>query len=292
MNQKTLIYIILSAILLYLYYKRGSIAIFVAFAVVTAGTLFSGNPMSEGFSFGGGKKKKSVSGSGSGRKCANLGFAEVKIEKQTIQQNLKTLNNNFVKTISKYGVPDERGVIKLNEKSEKILKSFSSEEKVEIQSTIQNSLKENKDLFTYMVIASILLINKYTQKDGKMVFNVFGQEKQVKAQIKEWSNIQPKDDKNGYKQAINGGSKLLEMFKELKTLDDIKNGTKEEKAFIDFITCGVQHTIDVLTKLDSVIESDGVDGDDDGGDGDGGDGDGGGDGGDGDKDGGDGGDDE
>ena len=43
LNQKTVIYIILSAILLYLYYKRGGIAIFVAFAVVVAGTLFAAN---------------------------------------------------------------------------------------------------------------------------------------------------------------------------------------------------------------------------------------------------------
>ena len=176
MNQKTVIYIILSAILLYLYYKRGSIAIFVAFAVVTAGTLFSGNPMSEGFGFGGGKKKKS----GSGSNCANLGFAEVKIEKNKIPQNLKILNDKFIKTISKYGVPDERDIIKLNGKSKKILKSITSEEKVEIKSTIENSLKENKDYFTYIVIAVPLLINKYTKKDGKMMFKMFGTDKPVK----------------------------------------------------------------------------------------------------------------
>lgn len=40
MNERTVIYIILSAILLYLYYKRGGITIFVAFVVVVAGTLF------------------------------------------------------------------------------------------------------------------------------------------------------------------------------------------------------------------------------------------------------------
>ena len=42
------------------------------------------------------------------------------------------------------------------------MKSFSSEEKVEIKSTIENSLKENKDYFTYIVIAVPLLINKYS----------------------------------------------------------------------------------------------------------------------------------
>ena len=52
MNQKVVIYIILSAILLYLYYKRGGIAIFAAFVVMVAGTLFASKR--EGFGFGGG----------------------------------------------------------------------------------------------------------------------------------------------------------------------------------------------------------------------------------------------
>ncbi len=41
LNQKTVIYIILSAILLYLYSKRGGIILFAAFVVVTVGTLFA-----------------------------------------------------------------------------------------------------------------------------------------------------------------------------------------------------------------------------------------------------------
>jgi len=59
MNQKTVIYIILSAILLYLYYKRGGIALFVAFVVVVAGTLFAGVGASarEGMN---GKKDKNI----------------------------------------------------------------------------------------------------------------------------------------------------------------------------------------------------------------------------------------
>jgi len=57
LNQKTVIYIILSAILLYLYYKRGGIALFVAFVVVVAGTLFADAGAREGMD---GKKDKNV----------------------------------------------------------------------------------------------------------------------------------------------------------------------------------------------------------------------------------------
>ena len=42
LNQKTVIYIILSAILLYLYYIRRDLAVFAAFAVVVTGTLIIG----------------------------------------------------------------------------------------------------------------------------------------------------------------------------------------------------------------------------------------------------------
>jgi hypothetical protein len=50
MNQRTIIYIILSAILLYLYYRRRDLAIFAVFIVVVGATLIFGNgSASEGF---------------------------------------------------------------------------------------------------------------------------------------------------------------------------------------------------------------------------------------------------
>ena len=61
MNQKVVIYIILSAILLYLYYRKGDLAIFVAFVIVVTGTLILGKGGSmEGF----GKKGKGGGGGG------------------------------------------------------------------------------------------------------------------------------------------------------------------------------------------------------------------------------------
>jgi len=88
-NQKDVIYIILSAILLYLYYKRGGIALFVAFVVVVAGTLFSGAVAREGM--GGGNKE-----------CAKLGFTSPKIDKSKMKSSITNAMKNIQKVADKY----------------------------------------------------------------------------------------------------------------------------------------------------------------------------------------------
>jgi len=88
-NQKDVIYIILSAILLYLYYKRGGIALFVAFVVVVAGTLFSGAVAREGM--GGGNKE-----------CAKLGFTSPKIDKSKMKGSITNAMKNIQKVADKY----------------------------------------------------------------------------------------------------------------------------------------------------------------------------------------------
>ena len=91
-NQKTVIYIILSAILLYLYYKRGDIAIFAAFVVVVAGALFAG--AREGMNLGGGGKGD--------KECAKLGFTAPKINKNDIKGGITKAMKNIQKVAVKY----------------------------------------------------------------------------------------------------------------------------------------------------------------------------------------------
>ena len=96
MNQKTVIYIILSAIMLYLYYKRGGIAIFVAFVVVVAGTLFASGSAGarEGLSVGGGGKGD--------KECAKLGFTAPKIDKNKMKDGITKAMKNIQKVAVKY----------------------------------------------------------------------------------------------------------------------------------------------------------------------------------------------
>lgn len=93
LNQKTVIYIILSAILLYLYYKRGGIALFVAFVVVVAGTLFAGAGAREGLD---GKK------GGGNKECAKLGFTAPKIDKSKMKGSITNAMKNIQKVANKY----------------------------------------------------------------------------------------------------------------------------------------------------------------------------------------------
>ena len=96
MNQKVVIYIILSAILLYLYYKRGGVALFAAFVIVVAGTLFTGAGAREGLSLGGGDGGKVNSA------CAKMGFKPPKIDKKDIKGSLEKTLKNIEKVADKY----------------------------------------------------------------------------------------------------------------------------------------------------------------------------------------------
>ena len=97
MNQKVVIYIILSAILLYLYYRKKDFTIFVAFAVVAGATLIfrSATIGEEGFSAGGG-------GGGGDKECAKLGFKPPKIQKKNWKKSLVTTLKNIQKVAEKH----------------------------------------------------------------------------------------------------------------------------------------------------------------------------------------------
>ena len=101
MNQKVGIYIILSAVLLYLYYKRGDLTIFAAFVAVVVGTLIfrdqNQTDEREGFGFGGGDKE-----------CAKMGFKPIKLDKDDLAGSLEKVMKNIEKVADKQW-PFEKG---------------------------------------------------------------------------------------------------------------------------------------------------------------------------------------
>lgn len=103
MNQKGVIYIILSAILLYLYYRKRDLAIFAGFVVVVVGTLILGKGGEEGFGMGGGGKKGGGNKGGGGidKECAKMGFKPIKLDKNdlagTLEQVIKGIEEVAVK---------------------------------------------------------------------------------------------------------------------------------------------------------------------------------------------------
>jgi hypothetical protein len=135
MNQKVVIYIILSVILLYLYYKRGSIAIFAAFVVMVAGTLFASKR--EGFGFGSG------GGSKGDKACAKLGFITPNIKKNNMKSGITNAMKNIQK-VAKTGWPFEDfiGNKPINDKAARQLKEITNNSHYKSES---RKLEENKE---------------------------------------------------------------------------------------------------------------------------------------------------
>ena len=92
MNPKGVIYIILSAILLYLYYRKRDLAIFVGFIVVVVGTLILGKGDEEGFGMGG--------GGGIDKECSEMGFTQPKIDKKDINGSLEKAPEEMVVSVT------------------------------------------------------------------------------------------------------------------------------------------------------------------------------------------------
>ena len=139
LNQKTVIYIILSAILLYLYYKRGGIAIFVAFVVVVAGTLFAGTLFAganEGFGIGG-------KGGNADKECAKMGFTETKIKNNNMKGGITNAMKNIQK-VAKKGWPfeDYVGNKPTNDKAAKQLGEITNNVHYKSES---RKIEENKE---------------------------------------------------------------------------------------------------------------------------------------------------
>ena len=246
LNQTTVIYIILSAMLLYLYYKRGGIGIFAAFAVVVAGTLFlkTGSNVIDGFS---------IDGKG-GNMCAKMGFTETKIDKKSPIGSLKKINDNFKKTLLTYATFDNNE-FQLKEETQKLLKGIAVNP--EAKSKMEKEQKENKDLFSYMVVVTVLFMNTYTKSDsGEMTFSVFNQVQPVQKTLDGLKK--EKDGTNELKKAFSSGEKLLKMVREIKELDVVKNADKKTKEAWDFVICAIKYTIDNIKKLDKTLSGDDV----------------------------------
>lgn len=250
MNQKTVIYIILSVILLYLYYKRGGIALFMAFVVVVLGTLIIGKGRDiEGIT---GKRGGRSSGKSSGdSSCSALNFADPKIDKTRVVTTLIELNNNFKQVCSKYFDVEKYN---LNEEGGAIVESLFTD--VETKEKVETAMKKletkQKEYFAYMIGASSLLLNKKfeeSKKTGKMMFIVFGGE----VSVLETLNDMTKEDYKFFKSAVAGAELVLEVINEIKNIDEVNAKGQKTKDFFNFMKCAVEHSIKVMNNLKEAL---------------------------------------
>jgi hypothetical protein len=251
MNQKVVIYFIISAILLYLYYKRGDLAIFAAFAVVAGATLIfrSATIGEEGFGFGGG---------GGGKGCAKMGFTAPKIDKKNIKGSLDKILKNFKKVVEKY-VDVGRGfdIGKSGEEFRAIIEMGSAKDILrKWQEDKTNNLSELLDHSFRLFDPYIFTPSEEQQQkfiDGKLSELVKNKE---------------------VKKIINGGNRFAKTLEDIKKLDETKELDKKAKAFLDAFICALKQSVLIWKSLDKAMGSGGGDDkgddkdDDEGGEGD------------------------
>lgn len=239
MNQKVVIYIILSAILLYLYYKRGGIAIFAAFVVMVAGTLFASKR--EGFGFGGG-------GGGKGDKaCAKLGFITPKIDKKDINGGLEKTLKNFKKVVEKYADVGEKGIdLKKIDIEIKAINSVISSDSAKDMVT---KWKEGGNDFGLFIRYSHETFYPYIFRPS---------EKDQKEIIKDLPRM-----KERIKIVINGGNGMVKLLEDIKKLDEVKQLDKNAKTVLDVIICAFKQTVLIWKSLDKASSGDDKDDGDD-----------------------------
>lgn len=268
MNQKTVIYIILSAILLYLYYRKGDLAIFVAFVVVVTGTLILGKGGSvEGFGKKGKGKGKGKGGGGGDKECAKLGFKEVKVDKKDINGSLKKIFANFKTVTSKYINYDEKSP----SPKEEYMESIRALEKFEIiKSEMEkvNKVKENQEYFMAIVFGSMALLQPY------LILKEEKQRTKFMKTLKEFKKKDEKTDRTVFESILKGGELGSKVLENIKKSDELKESDKEVKKVFSVIHCSFKQVLAIWKELDkAVVEGDDADGGDEGGGGSGEDGD-------------------
>ena len=232
MNQRIVIYIILSAVLLYLYYVRRDLAIFAVFVVVVGSTLIfrdGGASASEGFGVGGIGGGGGGSGSGG---CAKLGFTTPKIDKDNVKGSLEKVMKNVKTVAEKYVDFDENQLAPKKEYEEAITFIASSEiAKTEIEK--MNNNKETRDYVQHFGFLTIELIQPYILKPS-----VEKQDNFIKGIDK--YNTKNETGVSPLTMILKGGTIALDILNKIKKSDEMKEATKEAKTLLEALICSVK----------------------------------------------------
>ena len=240
MNQKVGIYIILSAILLYLYYRRNDLAIFAAFVAVVGGTLIFRDQLiqnddREGFGMGGGDDDKGD------QECAKMGFMPIKLDKDDLAGSLEKVMKNIEKGAAKQW-PFEKGDFdgkrtedKAFEKNWKMIQDSSIvKEFIEV---IKND-PENKEYKSVQTIwpaiseiYTTFIIQKTTTTADKNKV------------IKKYTTKAVLDD------IIKNGPTVIKLIERVKKSDEIKDGGAKVQKIMTYIMCLAKHWISIFKAL-------------------------------------------
>lgn len=234
MNQKGVIYIILSAILLYLYYRKRDLAIFAGFVVVVVGTLILGKGGNEGFGMGGGKKG---GGGGIDKECAKMGFKPIKLDKKDLAGTLEQV----IKGIEEVAVKQWPYDGKATEDEDK-----KKKQKEELGAFVEIWGKEAKKA----------LGDDNTKSDQADKFVMFSVEIYDKKRYDELFKLKPEQIKN----MISGGDIVLKLLEKINKSDEIDSNFKKP---LKYLICLCKYWINIYKEAQKATADDEGGGDDD-----------------------------
>ena len=254
MNKKVGIYIILSAILLYLYYRRNDLAIFAAFVAVVAGTLIFRDQNQtddrEGFGFGGG------GGDSSGKldkECANMGFKPIKLDKDDLAGSLEHVIKNIEKVAAKHWPYDSMGGNqdsttekdedrkKKNAELESFMEVWTKEATAELGDNKKkdNKKKENKK-------------KENEKKENKQKSDMFINASARIYEQKKYDNLVAETPEN-IKKMISGGEITLKILEKVSKSDEIDSSVKKT---LKYLNCLCKYWISIYKELQKANDED------------------------------------
>ena len=205
-----------------------------AFAVVVIGTLILEKESDEeGFGLGGG---------GVDKKCAKIGFKEVKIDKDDINGSLKKVFDNFKSVTSKYVTYAEREVVPKDEYKSAI-ETIGKFEIIKSEMENLNKDKENQDYLMSIMFGSMSMLHSYLMQTAEEPRTSF---------IKMLDKLKTKDDKGrvGFELISKGGEMGLKVINNIQKSDEMKAASDEVKNAFSVMTCSFKQVLTIWKKLE------------------------------------------
>jgi len=221
MNEKTIVYIILLGLLLFLYYKKRDVMIIFAFIVLLGSTFIFGGGIREGAKSGKGK-------GGGGGGCSKIGFTAPKIDKKDVKGTLEKALKNIEKVANKHWPFDDvAGNKPKNDKSKETFDGVVQSEYFQGESKkIENDKAKQENSFMFVLGCAGIY----------MAF--IGEKASEEEQQKIMKDLTPKKISN----AIKGGEIYLDILnKNHKTLEG-----SDVKKLSSYLTCLCKQWIQIL----------------------------------------------
>ena len=231
MDQETVIYIILSAILLYLYYCKRDLSILFAFIVLVSSTFIFGKDVIEG------AKNKS----GSGDECKKMGFEVPKIDKKDINGSLEKVMKNIEKVAKTYW-GFEKGDIEGKRTEDKTLeKSWIAIKNTPYWKSL-NSGEKKKDIETLFV----LLLPAYELYEKFIIKKLTDEEKDKFLKEKIMINLD---------ETVKGSDSAVKIVTNFKNSDEMKDLDKDANKLLKYFDCLAKQWASIFKSLKAAGEA-------------------------------------